>query len=395
MKRWLVVVSVAVAVLLAAFWVVSGGRPLRTLVGMVSGADALAYLPPRREIKLVAGPPQPTLSPAEAGLEVAALALAVDYAAPRNTSALVVGVNGHIVFQKYWDATTLDSPMEASGFTPVLSALVLGTALQNGEIRDLDTPLSTYLKPWAADPRGTITLRDLLTGNSNLAAPGERTWPRSLTAQYYAQDDLSASLLNWPQAQKPDISGSPAEVDADILSLALGEALKARYDALLRERLWTPLGAGDFSVGIDGDRSSSGHVRAGCCLRARLSDWMRIGALIANQGVFEGNQLAPPEFARLLLAPTHRDSPRAVFLRVDGRFAAHDVVRLESSGQQRLWMIPSLKVVILRAGGEPAADQGWDEAMIPDSIIRGMSTWAPASSGAGSKADPNLYAPHR
>lgn len=395
MKRWRVIVGVAAGVLLVVFWVISGGRPLRTLVGMVSGAGALAYLPPRREIPLVPGPPQPTLSPAEAGLDPQALALAVDYAAPRNTSALVVGVNGHIVFQKYWDDTTLDSPLEASGFTPVLGALVLGTALQNGEIRDLDTPLSTYLKSWDGDPRGTITLRDLLTGNSNLAAPGARTWPRSLAARYYTQDDLGATLLRWPQAQRPDISGSPAEVDADILSLALSEALKARYDALLKDRLWTPLCAGSFSVGIDGDESSSGHVRAGCCVRARLSDWMRIGALIANQGVFEGNQFAPPEFARLLLAPTHRDSPRAVFMRVDGRFATHDVVRLEAAGKQRLWMIPSLKLVILRAGGEPAADQGWDEAMIPDSIIRGMSTWAPASSGAGSKADPNLYAPHR
>jgi hypothetical protein len=70
------------------------------------------------------------------------------------------------------------------------------------------------------------------------------------------------------------------------------------------------------------------------------------------------------------------------------------VVRLEASGKQRLWMIPSLKLVILRAGGEPAAERGWDEAMIPDSIIRGMREWAPASTGAGSQADPNLYAPH-
>jgi CubicO group peptidase (beta-lactamase class C family) len=216
-----------------------------------------------------------------------------------------------------------------------------------------------------------------------------------MAARYHVQGNLRANLLLWPQAAKPDIDGSPPGVDADLLSLALGEALKADYDILLKDRLWTPLGAGSFSVGVDEAASRGGHVRAGCCLRARLDDWMRIGALIANQGVFEGNQLAPPEFARLLLTPTHRDSPRAVFLRVDGRFATHDVVRLESPGKQRLWMIPSLKLVILRAGGEPATDQGWDEAMIPDSIIRGMSTWAPASSGEGSKADPNLYAPHR
>jgi CubicO group peptidase (beta-lactamase class C family) len=394
MRRKVWWVTTAVVVLVGAFVVASGGHPVRLLVGMVSGADALAWLPPRRDVALVPGPPQPTLSLADAGIDAEALALAVDYAAPRKTSALVVGVNGHIVFQKYWGGLSLDSDLDLSGFTPVLSALVLGTALQNGEIRDLDTPLSSYFPEWADDPRGTITLRDLLTGNSNLAVPGVRTWPRSLAARYYAENDLGAHLLLWPQAGKPDATGSPPEVDADILSLALGRALKANYGELLKERLWTPMGAGPFSVGIDGDYSSRGHVRAGCCLRARLSDWMRVGALIANHGVFEGNQFSPPDFARLMLTPTHRDSPRAVFLRVDGRFATHDVVRLEASGKQRLWMIPSLKLVILRAGGEPAAEQGWDEAMIPDSIIRGMREWAPASTGAGSQADPNLYAPH-
>lgn len=392
-KSWFAIA--AVVVLAVVFYTVSGGHPLRVLVGMVSGTDALAYLPPRREVALVPGPPQPTLSLVEAGIDPASLELAVRYAETRNTSALVVGVNGHVVYQKYWGDTSLDSPVEVSGFTPVLSALVLGTALQNGEIRDLDTPLSTYLTDWADDPRGTITLRDLLTGNSNLAAPGARTWPRSLAARYYAEDNLGAHLLLWPQADKPDAAGSPPEVDADFLSLALSGALKANYDALLKDRLWTPLGAGSFSLGVDGDTSSGGHIRAGCCLRARLSDWMRVGALIANHGVFEGNQLSPPDFARLMVTPAHRDSSRAVFLRVDGRFATHGVVRLEAAGKQRLWMIPSLKLVILRIGGEPAADQGWDEAMIPDNIIRGMRDWRPASTGEGSKADPNLYAPHR
>jgi CubicO group peptidase (beta-lactamase class C family) len=393
MKRtWSMVV--VVAALIALFAAVSGGHPVRTFIGSVAGAEALAYLPPREQVPLDPGPPQPTLSLAEAGLDPESVDLAMRYAEARNTSALVVGVNGHVVYEKYWGGTSLDSEVELSGFTPVLSALVLGTALQNGELRDLDTPLSTYLPEWAADPRGTITFRDLLTGNSNLAAPGTRTWPRSLAARYYTQDDLVTQLLSWPQAAKPDPAGSPSEVDADLLALALHRALKLNYGGLLRERLWRPLGAGAFSVSTDSGDASGAHVRAGCCLRARLGDWMRVGALIANRGVFEGNQLAPPDFARLLISPAHRGSARAVFMRVDGQFAAHDVVRLEAAGKQRLWMVPSPRLVILRTGGDPSAAQGWDEAMIPDSIIRGTRGWQPAAPDGGEAVDPNLYAPH-
>jgi CubicO group peptidase (beta-lactamase class C family) len=385
-------VAVVLAAAVIAFVMASGGQPMRVLIGTISGAEALAYLPPRREVTLAAGPPQPTLSLAEAGMDPESLELAMRYAEARNSTALVVGFNGHIVYQKFWGDTSLDSQADVSGFTPVLAALVLGTAQQNGEIRDLDTPLALHFEHWRDDPRGAITLRDLLTGNSNLAVPNERTWPRSLAARYYAGDDLGALLLRWPQADRPNPAGSPAEVDADILSLALTRALRANYTELLRERIWRPLGAGSFSVGIDA--SDAGGERAGCCLRARIGDWMRVGALIANHGIFEGTQLAPPEFARLMVTPTHEGSPRAVFLRVDGRFAARDVVRLEAAGKQRMWMVPSLKLVILRVGGEPAQSQGWDEAMIPDNIIRGTRGWRPAGTGDGAKTDPNLYAPH-
>lgn len=393
MKR-LAIFATALALLGAAFIIASGGHPVRVFVGAVSGAEALAYLPPRLDVPVEAGPPQPTLSLAEAGIDAESIELAAQYAGTRNTTALVIGWNGHIVYQKFWDGASLDSDLELSGFTPVLSALVLGTALQNGELRDLDTPLSTYIGEWAADPRGTITLRDLLGGNSNLAAPGARTWPRSLAARYLASGDLDAQLLRWPQATKSDPAGSPPAVDADILSIALTRALKSDYSGLLKERIWRPLEAGAFSVGVDAPGSSAAHVRAGCCLRARAGDWMRIGALIANLGVFEGNQLAPPDFARLLVSPTHTGSTRAVFMHAGGQFAARDLVWLEAAGKQRMWLIPSLKLVILRAGGEPPADQGWDEAMIPDNIIRGVRSWQPAGAGTGGKVDPNLYAPH-
>jgi hypothetical protein len=393
--KWRLWFAAGVLVLLVmVVFALGAGQPGRMLAGLVSGNEALAYLPPRRELPLPPGPPQPTLTLAEAGVDPESLELSMRYAEARNSDALVVGVNGHIVYQKYWGEASLDAALEASGFSPVLAALVLGTALQNGELRDLDAPLAKFLPEWGQDPRGTITLRDLLTGNSNLQAPGPRPWPRSLAARYYLEENLGAHLLDWPQAQQATPAGSPPEVDADILALALSRALKTNYTGLLTERLWQPMGAGPFSVGIDGETSSRGFERAGCCLRARISDWMRIGAMIANRGVLEGNQYLPPDFARLLVAPTHPGSARAVFLKVDGTFAAQDVVRLEAAGKQRLWIVPSLKLVILRAGREPPESQGWDEAMIPDNIIRGTRGWLPASTGEGKEVDPNRYAPH-
>ena len=144
-------------------------------------------------------------------------------------------------------------------------------------------------------------------------------------------------------------------------------------------------------------RNGSNELRAygataGCCVTARISDWMRVGELLANDGVFEGNQFTPPRYVTLMLTPTHKESTVGFGINVNGQFAAADVAWLDGGRSQRLWVVPSLKLVILRAGGEPDASDGWDEAMIPDNIIRGTSGWHPRSVGEG--VDPNKYAPH-
>ena len=46
------------------------------------------------------------------------------------------------------------------------------------------------------------------------------------------------------------------------------------------------------------------------------------------------------------------------FTHVDGTFATRDVARLEAPGKQRLWVVPSLKLVILRVGGDPGDELG-------------------------------------
>lgn len=298
-------------------------------------------------VRIEAGPPRPKVSPEEAGIDPVALAQAVEYAGARNTRALLVGRGGHLVFEKYWGDTTIETPVELSGFTPVLAALAVGTALNDRLIAGLDVPVANYL-PGADD---AVTIRQLLSR----------------------------------QGSSPD-----PDADVDHLARLLEQLTGQRYDALIAERLWRPLGAGDFSL-AQGVGPRAGQVRAGCCLRARLGDWMRVGELLANDGVFDANQFAPPRYVTLMLTPTHKDSPVGFFTRVDGTFASHDVARLEAEDSQRLWVVPSLKLVILRVGGDPGS-KGWDEAMIPDTIIRGTSGWQPPTVGEG--VDPKKYAPH-
>lgn len=300
-------------------------------------------------VHLVAEPAQPRVSPDEGGVALVGLEAAATYAAERNTRALVVVRGGHIIYEKYWGDTHFDSVVD-TGFEPVLVALVLGTALNDRLVHNLDAPLSQFV-PELGAPENAFTLRGLM-----------------------ARDEAGVSL----------------EDSTDMLALAMERLTRQPYQVLVAQRVWGPLGGGDlvFHQANSGRRPEG--VSAGCCLRARLGDWMRVGELLANNGVFEGNELVPPHYMELMLGPVHKEATRGYFTRVDGSFATHDVAWLEGSNDQRLWVVPSLRLVILRVGGKSPRD--WDEAMIPDSIIRSTSGWHPASVGEG--IDPNKFAPH-
>ena len=304
-------------------------------------------------VKLVPGPPQPKVSLGEAGIDPAAVQLAVDYAGKHNTSALVIGRNGHIVFERYWGGTTLDTTISRNEFASVLVPLLVGSAMNDRLIVNLDEPISSYLPEYAAAPAGGETLRQLLGGQA---------------AEGFA---------------------SPAE----LVALVLERITKQPYETMVSERLWKPFGGGDISFQRNGTREvRRDSATAGCCVSATIGDWMRVGELLASDGVFEGNQFTPPRFVTLMLTPTHQESPTGFGVNVGGHFAAADVAWLGGGRSQRLWVVPSLRLVILRAGDESEESADLDEAMIPDSIIRGTSGWHPKS--VGKDVDPNKYAPH-
>jgi CubicO group peptidase (beta-lactamase class C family) len=380
MKKLLLLLLVVGAVALFAL----SPHSRRQAAAMFVGSEPLEYAPPRITVKLIPGPHQPKVPPEEAGLAMAGIQAAVDYAGARNTRALVIAQGGHIVFEKYWDGTSLDTPVDLSGFTPALTALLLGAVMNDQRSVNLDAPLSGYVPAWAEDPRGAITLRQLVTRSSGFASAEGWPWPGTRSAQYALNTDPRATLLTWPLDPAAPAGLSPANVNADVLALALSERLGEPYDKLLARLLWQPIEGGEFSLATGG--------RGGCCMRARLGDWLRIGQVLANDGVFGGNQLTPTRFVGLMLKPSQKDSHVGFLTHVGGEFAARDVAWLEANGKQRLWVVPSLRLVILRLGDEPAETDGWDEALIPDSIIRSSRDWQPVSVDEG--VDPKKFAPH-
>ncbi len=309
---------------------------------VILGRDALLKrLPhagdarPRELVAGVKGIQQPRATPEQERINAIALKSAADYAASHESHALIVTRHGHLVFEQYWKGSASDTVVDAGAFARTVAAMAVGAAIDDGRIASIDDVVPSH----AAAPvggAGTATIRQVLESD-----------------------------------------------DVQPLAQLIEQATGRRYAAFVSRKIWRRLSAGDAWVVLD---KPAGVARLDCCFFARQGDWMRIAQLLLNDGVYQGSRILPRGWAEQMAAPSRRD-PAAGFQLQLG--IPRDGFYLAGEGKNRLWLIPSLNVAILRLGAEP---MDWDEGRIPGLIVAGIEDRpAPAQS---TETDLSKLVPH-
>lgn len=154
-------------------------------------------------------------------------------------------------------------------------------------------------------------------------------------------------------------------LSADAQISALRSATGVSFEEYLSQHLWQPLNAG-----------AARH--SGCCVLARASDWLRVGMLLLQSGNFEGTDMVSPAWIARMRAPVPGNARRGtgVWLGADASgaepFADHELFYLRGPDRMRLWLVPSLQLAVLLVAG-PAGANGWDEARLPNQVIRAVN----------------------
>ncbi|MET0137725.1 MAG: serine hydrolase domain-containing protein, partial [Sphingobium sp.] len=122
-------------------------------------------------LERVAGRKARPLPRAEGGITPEAVSAALAYVDRARTQSLLIWYKGALRVEHYgagFDATSRSAP--ASMPKPVL-ALAVGAAVARGRMH-LTDPISRWLPEWRTDPRGRITVRELLQMRSGLTKYG-------------------------------------------------------------------------------------------------------------------------------------------------------------------------------------------------------------------------------
>jgi len=368
----------------------------RYLLTLTHGSDALppSFYEPREVVPGANQPPAPRETPAAESLDPQALEAAASYAAQRQSAALIVTRHGYIVYEKYWQGTSLDTLIDSRSLGRILAALAVGIAISERKIGWPDQPIGQFITEWRDDPRGAITVRNLLQLSSGLAPVGSASAPWSQAAREELGNDAVTQYLKRPLKGIPGRTWLDQNVDPDLLALVIERATKERYAQYVSNVLWKRIGAGDAWLWLD---RPGGAPHVGCCFFARQGDWVRVAELLLKNGNYQGDEVIVPRWVPQILQPSKGNAGYASYVRLGHHppsgaedYATNDVLVLDG-GSNRLWLIPSLQIAILRTGAVPLAAD-WDDARIPNLVIRGARDFLPPAARPGS--DLSSIVPH-
>ena len=339
---------------------------------------------PRQALKL-ARPQQRTIAPA-------ALAQAQAYAAEQRSTALLIYQGGRV--QHRWFAPGTSGATISHTYNLQYTPLVLlvGVAVAEGELRSLDEPAATYLPEWRGDARSKITLRHLLQQHAGLDMRFDAHYSPGLYSRdaraYWGSRTKEVLVNEYPVTHPPGTRFDYNYIVPEILSVILERATGMPYQDYLSAKLWRPLGNRDAYLWLNRPGGEA-HVDAG--LFSSPEDWLNVGVLLLQKGKWRGRQLVPaahiaemlkpsptnPNFGMLYLGspfvPVRRmatDERVTYVVKSAEPFAAEDVSYIDGYGGQRVYVVPSRDLVVVRIGD---VAREWDNSRLLNLVIAGIS----------------------
>ena len=340
-------------------------------------------------LERVPGGPQISI-PKSATSEISAeaIARAIEYGAETDTHALIIYHDGAIRLEHYFPGHDAGEITPTQSMHKSVVAMLVGIAIRDGLIKSVDDPAHIYLPEWANDERRHITIRQMLQQTSGINFVTFGLNPLSGFFQLMLGPDVTPVALNLEQ-EVP--AGTRFDYNSAIpqnMGLILERVSGKRYAEYLSEALWQHLGVPDAWVVLDSEEK--GMARTSCCLDATALSWLRLGLLHLNLGRVGNQQLVPAQWMRDIATPSEHNPNYGYFTwlgtehseyRYYNRktstrvlhsepFVAPDVIYFDGFGGQRVYIIPSRKLVIVRTG---AITPGWDESLLPNVIVRGLT----------------------
>ena len=286
-----------------------------------------------------------------------------DFLVQKNTKSFMILVNGRIVMEEYFNGHNSSTEWEWNSAGKTLVAAITGIAQQE-ELLNINNKASNYLlKGWTNMPlqkENLITLRHLLTMTSGIDDTKQLVISSSLT---YVAD----AGTRWAY-------GNVFQKLTDVVSKASNQDFETYFDAKLKNK-----------IGMDGFWNFGTIFTI---YHSTTRSMARFGVLALNKGRWNSEQIIDETFFNESIASSQSINPSYGYLWwLNGKSkymipneqtvyqgllvpnAAADMYAAMGANDQRIYVIPSKKIIIIRMGeaSDPVnpnfAVSGFDNAL--------------------------------
>lgn len=304
--------------------------------------------------------------PEAVGMDSAVLEGAREYAfqPAKHTQGVVVVRHGVIVAEWYADGKDETSFAASWSIAKSFTSALIGIAVEEGAIEDLDASMAEYLPSWRGTSRESITIRDVLSMASGLDWVEDydpRSSESNVIQMVASESDQLAYAASIEPAVDPGTRWSYSSGDTMLLSAVLEEATGMPAAEYGEEVLFEPLGMEP----VEWWRDAPGHTLTYCCLDTPTRQFAKLGQLFLEGGEWEGRRVVPESWVVESTSPTPVSDGYGYQWWLTGRTVPElpeDTFSARGHDGQYIYVIPSEDLVVVRNGlygkhdGEPVAD---------------------------------------
>lgn len=290
------------------------------------------------------------------------------------TNAMMVLKDGEVVFEDYRNRMTPNQRHIAFSMSKTFTAMLVGIALDKGEIRSLDDPAQTYVPALAGTGYDGVTIRQILQMRSGVAY--QERYDFGANPSFAGRLHEQAIVLNrmrfadgaleTTRGNAPGSTFNYSTLDTMVLGWVLEQASGQKLETQMQQRIWQPLGAEADGFWIADGPPGTGRALNGMGYSATLRDFARIGQLLLDGGKRGDVQVLPEGWVAQMTAmqPTGERMPGYGFQtwQVDAEPGAYSAVGLAG---QFIYVHPASRTVIVKLSHYPPVEP---ESALPQTL---------------------------
>ncbi|MEO1552617.1 MAG: serine hydrolase [Pseudomonadota bacterium] len=219
------------------------------------------------------------------------------------TSGLIIIHDGEIVHESYGRGANSGTRFTTWSLVKSITSTLVGVAVADGLISGVDDPLVQYLPEVAGTAYDGVTIKQALQMSSGIRYDPD-LWDGKMddTVEFMTNSVVMGRspafdlAIAYQREHEPGTKFNYNTAESQVLLELVRRVSGMDAADYLEQKLWRPLGMEHAGAWIIDRPGSDGAEIGGAMFNAALRDWARFGLFIAQDGMWQGQQILPTDW---------------------------------------------------------------------------------------------------